>query len=173
MDWKLAFVLKLEEVSVKFNSTLLETFKKLDDDGNAVLTMTELIEFVKRAEMQVDSSALKELFDFLDRRRDGKVEYGEFLKVLAEAKAEKMRIERINFVKKRTQELKVESQKMMAPQKNIDNLSSVNKTNEIEKMKIKIEGMTSKHTNLLKKNEEIAKLLAQSEQRVKELARTL
>jgi hypothetical protein len=40
MDWKLAFVLKLEEVSQKFNSTLLETFKKLDDDGNAVLTMT-------------------------------------------------------------------------------------------------------------------------------------
>lgn len=43
---------------------------------------------------------------------------------------------------------------MNASQKNLDNLSSsVNKTNEIEKMKIKIEGMTSKHTNLLKKNE--------------------
>jgi hypothetical protein len=54
----------------------------------------------------------------------------------------------------------VEGQKMMASQKNMDNLSSVNKTNEIEKLKIKIEGMTSKQTNLLKKNEEIAKLLA-------------
>lgn len=92
-------MLKLEEVSLKFNSTLAETFKKLDDDGNSILTMTELIEFVKRADMQVDTSALKELFDFLDRRKDGKVEYGEFLKVLAEAKSEKQRIERIKYVK--------------------------------------------------------------------------
>lgn len=37
--------------------------------------------------MQIDSSSLKELFDFLDRKKDGKVEYGEFLKVLAEAKS--------------------------------------------------------------------------------------
>jgi Ca2+-binding EF-hand superfamily protein len=77
----------LEEVSLRFNSSLAETFKRLDDDGNSILTMTELIEFLKKSEMQIDSSALKELFDFLDRRRDGKVEYGEFLKVLAEAKS--------------------------------------------------------------------------------------
>ncbi len=77
----------MEEVSLRFNSSLAETFKRLDDDGNSILTMTELIEFLKKSEMQIDSSALKELFDFLDRRRDGKVEYGEFLKVLAEAKS--------------------------------------------------------------------------------------
>lgn len=52
--------------------------------------------------MQIDTSALKELFDFLDRRKDGKVEYGEFLKVLAEAKMEQKRIERIKYVRERT-----------------------------------------------------------------------
>jgi hypothetical protein len=36
-----------------------------------------------------------------------------------------------------------------------------------------MEGMTSKHKNLLKKNEEIAKMLAETEQKVKELTRTL
>ncbi len=123
--------------------------------------------------MKVDSSALKELFDFLDRRRDGKVEYGEFLKVLAEAKSEKMRIDRINYVKKRTRELKVESEKVIASQKNIENQSALSKANELEKMKIRMEGMTSKHKNLLKKNQEIAKMLAETEQKVKELNETL
>jgi hypothetical protein len=84
-----------------------------------------------------------------------------------------MRIERINFVKKRTRELKAESQKVIASQKNIENQSALSKTNELEKMKIRMEGMTSKHKNLLKKNEEIAKMLAETEQKVKELTRTL
>jgi hypothetical protein len=35
--------------------------------------MTELIEFVKKADMTIDTSSLQELFAFLDRRRDGKV----------------------------------------------------------------------------------------------------
>lgn len=71
--------------------------------------MTELIEFVKKADMTIDTSSLQELFGFLDRRRDGKVQYGEFLKVLAEAKSEKQRIERIKFVRERTKELKAKS----------------------------------------------------------------
>jgi Ca2+-binding EF-hand superfamily protein len=41
------------------------------------------MEFVKKSDMQIDSSSLKELFDFIDRKKDGRVEYGEFLKVLA------------------------------------------------------------------------------------------
>lgn len=131
MDWKLAFVLKLEEVSLRFNSTLSETFKKLDDDGNSVLTMTELVEFLKKSEMQIDSSALKELFDFLDRRKDGKVEYGEFLKVLAEAKNEKLRIERIKYVKERTKQLKAESQKIISSQSNIASQSMITQSGEL------------------------------------------
>ena len=88
----MAFILKLEECSLRFNSSLAETFKALDDDENSVLTMTELIDFTKKADLAIDRSSMQELFNFLDRQKDGKVEFGEFLKVLAEAKAETKRI---------------------------------------------------------------------------------
>jgi len=38
----------------------------------------------------------------LDRERDGKVEYLEFLKILEEARAEKKRIDRLRYIKIRT-----------------------------------------------------------------------
>lgn len=43
LDWKLAFILKMEEISEKYHQGgLKETFKSLDSDGNASLSITEL-----------------------------------------------------------------------------------------------------------------------------------
>lgn len=46
----------------------------------------------------------------MDRQRDGKVEYVEFLKLLEEARSEKRRIDRMRYIKARTEELKKENQ---------------------------------------------------------------
>ncbi len=71
------------------------------------------------------------MFDFLDRKKDGRVEYGEFLQVLTEAKTEQQRIERIKFVKERTKELKAESQALIASQSLLESKSTMNKNSEI------------------------------------------
>lgn len=51
-----------------------------------------------------------ELFQFLDRHRDQKVEYHEFLRVLEEAKREKKRTDRVKYIRVRTEELRKENQ---------------------------------------------------------------
>lgn len=63
-----------------------ETFKTLDNDGSNYMTINELSEFIKKAGVKLDNHHMKQLFKFLDVRFDGKVEYGEFLKVLDDAK---------------------------------------------------------------------------------------
>ena len=81
--------------------SLAETFKTLDNDGNSCLTITEMNEFFNKSGIELSRKDLIEFFDFLDRRKDGKIEYSEFLRVLAEAKKEKKRIDRIKFIQKR------------------------------------------------------------------------
>jgi hypothetical protein len=54
LDWKLAFVLKMEEVSVKYNKGgLQETFRSLDSDGNCCLTINEFQEFFTKAGIEL------------------------------------------------------------------------------------------------------------------------
>lgn len=76
LDWKLAFVLKMEEVSEKYHAGgLKETFKSLDVDGNSCLTLNEFTEFFSKVGIELGKKDLLELFNFLDRHRDGKIEY--------------------------------------------------------------------------------------------------
>ena len=63
--------------------SLADTFKTLDSDGNASLTITEMNEFFTKSGIELSRKDLIEFFDFLDRRKDGKIEYSEFLRVLA------------------------------------------------------------------------------------------
>jgi Ca2+-binding EF-hand superfamily protein len=50
LDWKLEFVLKMEEISEKYHQGgLKQTFMSLDGDGNQSITITELTEFFKKA----------------------------------------------------------------------------------------------------------------------------
>lgn len=46
----------------------------------------------------------------MDRHRDQKVEYHEFLRVLEEAKREKKRTDRVKYIRVRTEELRKENQ---------------------------------------------------------------
>lgn len=56
----------------------------------------------------------------------------------------------------------------MASQKMLESQSStLSKNSEIEKLKIRLEALTAKHTNLIKRNDELAKNLAKHEQMVK------
>lgn len=74
LDWKLGFILKMEEVSEKYHQGgLKETFKSLDTDSNSSLTLQEFSEFFSKAGIELPKKELLELFNFLDRRRDGKV----------------------------------------------------------------------------------------------------
>lgn len=58
----------------------------MDDDGNSYMTITELSGFLTKLGVYLENKNLNELFRFLDSKIDGKVEYGEFLKLLDEAK---------------------------------------------------------------------------------------
>lgn len=76
MDWKHAFVLKMEEISNKYHKGgLKETFSSLDSDGSSCLTINELTEFFTKAGIEIPRKEMLELFEWMDRQRDGKVEY--------------------------------------------------------------------------------------------------
>ena len=54
MDWKLLFVLKMEEISEKYHQGgLKETFSSLDADGSQSLSLSELTQFFKKADIEV------------------------------------------------------------------------------------------------------------------------
>ena len=54
IDWKLLFVLKMEEASLKYHQNgLKETFDSLDADGSHAITLSELAEFFKKADIEV------------------------------------------------------------------------------------------------------------------------
>ena len=68
IDWKLMFVLKMEESSERYHKGgLKETFDSLDADGSHAITLSELAEFFKKADIEVSRKEQLELFEFLDR----------------------------------------------------------------------------------------------------------
>ena len=66
LDWKYAVILKIDEMSEKFNTSLHETFKKLDTDHNASLTRAEMLEFFKLCNIDIPRKDLEDFFNFLD-----------------------------------------------------------------------------------------------------------
>ena len=73
LDWKHEVVLKIEECSEKYGMSVKETFKTLDEDGNATITINELSDFFQKSGIDIAQKDLIEFFDFLDRRKDGKI----------------------------------------------------------------------------------------------------
>lgn len=108
---------------------------------------------------------MEELFKFLDSKFDGKVEFGEFLHKLEEAKKEKKRIDRLKFVQKRVEELKKENM-LMEGQK-------TSKIGEEEGLKVRLMGLETKQGHLVKKNEKLCKVIAKKEQEILDLERTV
>ena len=52
IDWKLLFVLKMEEISDKYHQGgLKQTFSSMDADGSQAITFAELTEFFKKAQV--------------------------------------------------------------------------------------------------------------------------
>ena len=86
---------------------------------------------------------MDELFRFLDSKFDGKVEFGEFLHKLQEAKREKKRVDRMKFVQKRAEELRKENLLAEGPK---------TKIGEEEGLKVRLMGLETKQGHLVKKN---------------------
>lgn len=105
---------------------------------------------------------MNELFKFLDVKYDNKVEYNEFLRKLDEAKKEKKRIQRLDAVKRRAEQLKRENASVESKK---DTESSHNITEA--GLNVRLMALESKQSNLVKKNQKLCKNLAEKEEKVK------
>lgn len=63
MDWKLLFVIKMQEISEKYHKGgLKETFNSFDADGSSCITINQLTDFFKKAGVDLARKDLLELF---------------------------------------------------------------------------------------------------------------
>lgn len=99
-------MLKIDEAAAKNNMTVIQAFELLDPDNSRTMTINELKTFFNKANIEISNSNLQNFFRFLDRDGSKTIRYDEFLEQVREARKEKDRIERIEYVKKREQEIR-------------------------------------------------------------------
>jgi len=62
---------------------MLAAFEHMDADGNGHITKDELKDFMKKAGQRISKKELKQMMKDADKNDDGKVNYQEFLKMVA------------------------------------------------------------------------------------------
>lgn len=62
---------------------MLAAFKHMDADGNGHITKEELKDFMKKAGQRISKKELKQMMKDADKNDDGKVNYQEFLRMVA------------------------------------------------------------------------------------------
>lgn len=101
-------MLKIDEAAAKNNITVIQAFELLDPDNSRTISVNELKVFFTKANIEISNNNLLNLFKFLDKDGSKSVRYDEFLDIIRDARKEKERIERIEYVKKREQEIRSE-----------------------------------------------------------------